>query len=322
MADSEENPPLPTLKEGNSLSRPRGGTAHRRKGTSELAQSYIENVTSNTKCCGDCDAQETHWASVIKSGGGLIGGIVLLCNRCAGVHRSLGTHICEVRSLSLDTWSDELAEQLKQQGTSNLNEDFEYHVPPEFRKPNADSMPVVLERYIRAKYDECLFHWDNCQELDPKSPALDEFGGHSANLDNDKMSVGQQEYHGILNILLKSAAFLPKADLFSESDPYVIMKHGMSQSCKSKIIRNCCNPVWDEQLSLSVHEDKPIQLEVYDWDVRNDDLIGIIKDWRWVDDIKPDQNNKITLDVDCSVYKKNRKKQATITMEIYYTKLA
>ena len=85
-----------------------------------------------------------------------------------------------------------------------MNEDFEYHVPPEFKKPNADSMPAVLERYIRAKYDECLFHWDNCQELDPKSPALDEFGGHSANLDNDKMTVGQQEYHGNHKVMSRS----------------------------------------------------------------------------------------------------------------------
>jgi len=313
---------LPTLGEtkSSSLVRPRGGTAHRRKGTSEIAQSYIEAVKEDTKYCGDCSAKSVQWASSIRHAG-KIEGIVLVCNRCAGVHRSMGVHVCEVRSLNLDTWSDDLAEMLHEQGDPNLNHEFEYHVPPEYKKPNEDSLTGVLDTYIRAKYEDRLFHWDNNADEEPLPPQLDMEGGHAETLD-DIHAVAQQEFHGVLNIFLKSAAFLPTADLFSESDPYVIMKHGLNQQCKSKVIRNCNNPVWDEQLSISVNEDLPIEIEIYDWDVRNDDLIGIIRNWNWRKDIPPDKSTSITMNVDCSVYKKKRKKQATITMDIYYTKLA
>lgn len=32
---------------------------------------------------------------------------VFLCMRCATIHRKLGTHISKVKSLSMDSWSNE-----------------------------------------------------------------------------------------------------------------------------------------------------------------------------------------------------------------------
>ena len=32
---------------------------------------------------------------------------VLLCIRCSGIHRSMGTHISKVKSVDLDTWTPE-----------------------------------------------------------------------------------------------------------------------------------------------------------------------------------------------------------------------
>jgi len=45
-------------------------------------------------CCDDCGANNAQWASINLA--------VLLCPDCAGCHRSLGTHISKVRSLTLD----------------------------------------------------------------------------------------------------------------------------------------------------------------------------------------------------------------------------
>ena len=35
---------------------------------------------------------------------------VFLCMRCAALHRKLGTHISKVKSLSMDSWSNDQVE--------------------------------------------------------------------------------------------------------------------------------------------------------------------------------------------------------------------
>ncbi|KAK2000245.1 ArfGap-domain-containing protein [Colletotrichum falcatum] len=35
---------------------------------------------------------------------------VFLCMRCAAIHRKLGTHVSKVKSLSMDSWSNEQVE--------------------------------------------------------------------------------------------------------------------------------------------------------------------------------------------------------------------
>eukprot|EP00479_Gromia_sphaerica_P010883 TRINITY_DN5156_c0_g1_i1.p1 TRINITY_DN5156_c0_g1~~TRINITY_DN5156_c0_g1_i1.p1 ORF type:complete len:62 (+),score=7.78 TRINITY_DN5156_c0_g1_i1:151-336(+) len=56
------------------------------------------------------------------------------------------------------------------------------------------------------------------------------------------------EYEGILFIHLRNAEGLRKADLISDSDPYVVVSNG-HQSVKSKVIDNDNNPTWNENLT-------------------------------------------------------------------------
>ena len=46
--------------------------------------------------CSECLAPRPKWASINLG--------VLFCIRCSGLHRRLGTHISQCRSLTLDTW--------------------------------------------------------------------------------------------------------------------------------------------------------------------------------------------------------------------------
>ena len=62
----------------------------------------IVNARPGNMVCADCNTKEPDWASINLG--------VLLCLDCSGVHRSLGTHVTKVRSMTLDTksWEPEL----------------------------------------------------------------------------------------------------------------------------------------------------------------------------------------------------------------------
>ncbi|KAH8920874.1 Arf GTPase activating protein, partial [Atractiella rhizophila] len=49
--------------------------------------------------CADCGASNPRWASWDLG--------IFLCVKCAQCHRSLGTHISKVKSLTLDQWTKE-----------------------------------------------------------------------------------------------------------------------------------------------------------------------------------------------------------------------
>lgn len=67
--------------------------------------------------CADCGSDDTEWAS--------LGFGILVCLKCAGYHRSLGTHITSVRSVKLDTWSNEQVKHLEYGGNGNFKKYFE-----------------------------------------------------------------------------------------------------------------------------------------------------------------------------------------------------
>jgi len=91
--------------------------------------------------CGDCGGDETSWVS--KDCG------ILLCQRCAGIHRGLGTHISKVRSIDLDDWTIEAAQEfLAKGGNDMVNEVLEGRVHK--ISPIVDT--GLLTKFIQMKY--------------------------------------------------------------------------------------------------------------------------------------------------------------------------
>lgn len=80
---------------------------------------------------------------------------------------------------------------------------------------------------------------------------------------------------GVLLVHLKSAKGLVKADLLGKSDPYVILKVGVSR-VRSKMIPKTLNPEWDQKLELDVADamHDVMRLEVWDADIVKDTVIG------------------------------------------------
>jgi hypothetical protein len=86
----------------------------------------IADLPSNQTCsdCGHPIKGETsqRWATISIHNNPQV---LFLCIRCAGVHRSFGTHISKVRSPDLDKWSDEAILTARSWGNARGNQIWE-----------------------------------------------------------------------------------------------------------------------------------------------------------------------------------------------------
>ncbi|KAI0838766.1 ArfGap-domain-containing protein [Hypoxylon sp. FL0890] len=109
----------------------------------KVLQELVHNVPGNN-FCADCQARNPSWASWNLG--------IFLCMRCAAIHRKLGTHISKVKSLSMDSWSNEQVENMKRIGNVASNKTYN----SQNKKPpvpiDADEADSAMERFIRAKY--------------------------------------------------------------------------------------------------------------------------------------------------------------------------
>lgn len=76
----------------------------------------LQQHDQGNKRCADCGTENrVQWASINLA--------IILCIECSGIHRSLGTHISKVRSLTLDTtaFTTDIVEALLQMGNRVSN---------------------------------------------------------------------------------------------------------------------------------------------------------------------------------------------------------
>ena len=72
-------------------------------------------------------------------------------NQCAGIHRSLGTHISKVRSATLDTWLPSQVRWAAAMGNARAASYWEARLPAGFSRPAEGDM-AALSTFIGAKY--------------------------------------------------------------------------------------------------------------------------------------------------------------------------
>jgi len=256
----------------------------------ELLQVEGNNV------CADCGAKDPKWVSIN------IG--VFLCIHCAGVHRNLGTHISQMRSIMMDVFSPQEQEFLKSMGNKKANSTYEQYLESSQRiKETAD--PEAREKFIRAKYETLLFTSPTqAKTFVPRSS--------SAAPKRSISTTAMVEYTGILFIRLLHAKDLIVADVIS-SDPYVVFQVG-PQKVTSKVIDNSLNPVWNENLQLCVNGLKDtLYCTLYDKDINEDDFLG-----KCSVDLSILEGTKEGTPIEISLPLKNVKK-GTIHFTISYT---
>lgn len=137
---------------GDRPSMQRSRSSEERVG--RLLQSIREADIGNA-LCADCGSDSrVEWVSINLG--------IIVCIECSGIHRSLGTHISKIRSLTLDTvsFTQDIIELLLQVGNrvSNMVWESKLYEPgtPAF-KPTASATRDQRLRFINAKYVDRSF---------------------------------------------------------------------------------------------------------------------------------------------------------------------
>ncbi|XP_051968853.1 arf-GAP with Rho-GAP domain, ANK repeat and PH domain-containing protein 1 isoform X3 [Xyrauchen texanus] len=109
----------------------------------------VWRVAAN-RICADCRAPKPEWASINLC--------VLLCEKCAGVHRSLGQSVSKVRSLKLDerVWTEDLIRVFLLLGNAKANQFWGANVPPSenlcMNASNEERLQHINAKYQHGKY--------------------------------------------------------------------------------------------------------------------------------------------------------------------------
>ena len=134
-------------------------------------QDLIKNVPGNDRCA-DCQARNPGWASWSLG--------IFLCMRCAALHRKLGTHVSKVKSLSMDSWSNDQVENMRKIGNTISNKTYN---PSNTRPPvplDVDEVDSAMGRFIRQKYEHRAF----IAGASARSPAIPVNTGGTASSDD------------------------------------------------------------------------------------------------------------------------------------------
>ncbi|XP_056091878.1 arf-GAP with Rho-GAP domain, ANK repeat and PH domain-containing protein 1 isoform X1 [Rhinichthys klamathensis goyatoka] len=191
----------------------------------------IWRVPSN-RLCADCSSSMPEWASINLC--------VLLCEKCAGVHRSLGQNMSKVRSLKLDerVWTDDLIRVFLLLGNGKANQFWGANIPQsESLSANANSeqrLQHITAKYKNGKYRK--YH----------------------------ILFGQQE---ALNRALCSAVQF--ADLL---DTLSLLNCGADIKCNTGI------PEFPSPLSLAKHSGQTVQAELLMQNLNSESFTPVVKD--------------------------------------------
>ncbi|KAK7247249.1 hypothetical protein RIF29_42128 [Crotalaria pallida] len=230
----------------------------------------------DNRFCADCNSPDPKWASAN------IG--VFVCLKCCGVHRSLGSHISKILSVTLDEWSEEEIDSMFEVGgNASANSIYEAYFPEGFTKPAPDASNEQRTKFIRSKYERQEFLKPSLRIVSGKSALkstiqssfskriMDSFRKNTSTSQNME---GMVEFIGMLKVKVIKGTDLAIRDMMT-SDPYVILKLGQ-QTVQTTIVKSNLNPVWNEELMLSVPQEfGQLSLKVYDHDLFSaDDIMG------------------------------------------------
>lgn len=146
----------------------------------------IRNNDQGNAACADCGStSKVEWVSLNLA--------ILLCIECGGIHRSLGTHVSKIRSLTLDIYSftNDIVELLLLVGNRVSNMIWEARLDPA-QKPDVNSSRDQRLKFITAKYVERAY--------------VESAAGHYVSAEDTLLtSIKKNEVQGVLRAIAQRA---------------------------------------------------------------------------------------------------------------------
>ena len=103
--------------------------------------------------CFDCRNENPKWASLNNG--------IILCLKCAGIHRSFGLQISTIRSVQVDSWNEKQVKYLSQGGNNKFKEFLaEYKIEPsssfdlKYKSKAAEYYRCMLKNEVEKIFDE------------------------------------------------------------------------------------------------------------------------------------------------------------------------
>lgn len=149
----------------------------------------VRDADDGNKYCADCSSDsKVDWVSINLG--------IVLCIECSGIHRSLGTHISKIRSLTLDTTSftPDIIEILLAIGNRASNMIWEARLDRNI-KPSPQVTREQRLRFISAKYQDKAF-------VQPISSTLSHYSTPDETL---LASIKKNDIHNVLYALALGA---------------------------------------------------------------------------------------------------------------------
>jgi hypothetical protein len=114
---------------------------HSGSGTSNIDKLLLERIKRlpGNEFCADCGNNNPMWTCINHG--------TLVCIRCSGIHRQLGTHISRIRSLQLDEFSNDQLEMLLLVGNQTFNKVYGGPCPE-----NESIQDYIREKYVLRKF--------------------------------------------------------------------------------------------------------------------------------------------------------------------------
>ena len=103
--------------------------------------------------CFDCGKENPKWASINNG--------IILCLKCAGIHRSFGLQISTIRSVQVDSWNEKQVKYISQGGNNKFKEFLsEYKIEPsssfelKYKSKAAEYYRCMLKNEVEKIFDE------------------------------------------------------------------------------------------------------------------------------------------------------------------------